>query len=793
MDIRKITYVLRAIGINGIVRTLQYGFARVSIDKKYSKRISAIKRLSPGELQSDNSINRGIQLKFEHSSVDIIFLSPNLIQISWEPGKLPFPYSIAKFDWETQHPLTISDTSGHSLIWGDFNVTIDNMGGICFQDFKGNILRRDNPPIREGDQWSLSTILTPEEHIYGLGERASSLNLRPGNYYSWNTDPAGSYTHGNDPLYIGTPIYLSLSNAGSYLVFFENSFKSYFQIDDSFNASFAGGMLRYYLIFGSFEKIFEQLSELVGRPCIPPRWVLGYHQSRWGYRTETDIREVVKGFEEHDLPLNAIHLDIDYMDGFRVFTINTNRFPEMKKLTSDLEDKGIKLVASLNPAVKRDRKYEVYKEGLSKDVFCKLPNGKILSGVSWPGWSVFPDFTKPEARKWWKDQYQSLLRAGISGIWHDMNEPASFAAWGDKTFPITTSHFMDGRGGDHLEAHNLYGLLMNQAGYEAIQEFAPNKRPWIFSRAGWAGLQRYAWNWTGDVETSWEALQQTIPTILGLSLSGHAFSGVDIGGFSGSPSAELYLRWFQLATFLLLFRTHSAIGTKPREPWSYGEPTTSIIRNFLKLRYKLLPYIYTLAWEAAHTGISPIRPIFWEHPEDQALWDVEDEFLLGNAVLLAPILHEKEQKRRITIPLGNWYSFWDDQLYVGPSQFELPVTLATIPLFIQGGTLLPMEEDGKICFHVYPDIGTTNSNQIYFDDGDGYGSWRVDNFQSNTKQNSMDISWVHEGEFPFPYPYVTIRIHGKQLNNAIVDGNTRPIDDNTLVTPIFKNLKLNFY
>ena len=792
MDLQKLKYVLRSIDFNVIVRTLLYGFARDKVDNKYSKRVSKENSYTPGELQSEYPIEGGIHLKFEHSNVDLIFLSPNLIQISWQPGKQPVPYTIARTDWETQYPLITSDGSSHSLVWGDFNLIIDNKGGICFQDFNGNILRRDKPPIREGDRWSLTTILSPDDHIYGLGERASSFNLRPGNYSSWNTDPAGSYTHGNDPLYIGTPIYLSLSTAGSYLIYFENSFKSTFQIDGNFNASFAGGILRYYLIFGSFEKVYKQLSELIGRPCMPPRWVLGYHQSRWGYRSETDIREVVKGFEEHDLPINAIHLDIDYMDGFRVFTVNSNRFPEMKQLASDLENKGIKLVATINPAVKRDRKYEVYNDGLLKDVFCKLPNGKTFIGVSWPGWSVFPDFTKPEARKWWKDQYQPLLRAGISGIWHDMNEPSSFAAWGDKTFPITTSHFMDSQGGDHLEAHNLYGLLMTQAGYEALQEFAPDKRPWIFSRAGWAGLQRYAWNWTGDTETSWESLKQTIPTILGLGLSGHSFSGVDIGGFSGSPSAELYLRWFQLATFLPLFRTHSAVGTKPREPWVYGEPSTNIIRNFLKLRYKLLPYIYTLAWEAAHTGISPIRPIFWENPDDQQLWDVEDEFLLGTAVLVAPILHEKEHKRLITLPAGIWYSFWDDQLYVGPTQFELPVTLETIPLFIKGGTILPIEEDGNIYFHVYPDIGKTNLNNIYFDDGDGYGSWRVDYISVSSYLNSIDISWTHEGEFLFPYPFISILIHGKQLKNAIIDGIPGLIQGNTLVTPVFKNLNLNF-
>ncbi|MFZ0533708.1 MAG: glycoside hydrolase family 31 protein [Anaerolineales bacterium] len=525
---------------------------------------------------------------------------------------------------------------------------------------------------------------------------------------------------------------------------------------------------------------------------MPPRWVLGYHQSRWGYRSEADIREVVKGFEKHDLPLNAIHLDIDYMDGFRVFTINSKNYPGMKRLTSDLEEMGIKVVASLNPAVKRDRNYKVFVDGTAKDVFCKLPTGNILSGVSWPGWSVFPDFSKPEARMWWQEQYQLLLSEGISGIWHDMNEPASFAAWGDKTLPTTTTHVMEGQYGDHLEAHNLYGLLMNQAGFEAIRKYAPNKRPWIFSRAGWAGLQRFAWNWTGDVETSWEALRQTIPTILGLGLSGHSFSGVDIGGFSGSPGKELYLRWFQMATFLPLCRTHSAIGTKPREPWTYGEPTTSIIRKFLKLRYQLIPYLYTLAWETAQTGIPPVRPIFWENPQDQNLWDVEDEFLLGDALLISPIVHEKEQSRHVTLPSGIWYSFWDDQKYIGPTTIEVSTSIEIIPIFIKGGTLLPMDEDGKICYHIYPDVGDISSNHIFFDAGDGYGQWRLDTFQLNHKQDSIDISWVTEGDFPFPYSIVTIKVHNKKLTNSVLNGNSCSKSDQTVVTPIFKTLYLEF-
>jgi alpha-glucosidase len=792
MEISKIIYVIRAISLSGILRTIQYGIIRDRKDNRFSTRLSSIKISPPGDITQINQISGGIKVGYEHANLELIFLSQNLIKISWDPGKPPIPYTISKTDWEPQTTELRSNSSGHSLICGELNITIDNNGGLCFRDLEGNILKNDNPPRRYGESWNLSTFLAPEEHIYGLGERAGSLNLRPGNYDSWNTDIGGSYSRGTDPLYIGTPIYLSLSNAGSYLVYFENSFRSTFHIGDDLDASFSGGMLRYYVIVGSLETIFSQLAELVGRPIMPPRWVLGYHQCRWGYRCEADIRDLIKGFDEHDLPISAVHLDIDYMDKYKVFTIDTTRFPAMKQLSDDLKEKGINIVASLNPAVKIDPKYKVYSDGLSKDVFCKLPDGNVLHGVSWSGWSVFPDFTKPEARDWWQAQYQKLFDEGIFGIWHDMNEPASFSAWGDKTLPLTTNHDMEGLGGDHREAHNLYGLLMNQAGYKAIQKYAPNKRPWIFSRAGWAGLQRYAWNWTGDVETSWGALQQTIPTILGLGLSGHAFSGVDIGGFSGTPNMELYLRWFQLSTFLPLFRTHSAVGTKPREPWVFGEPTTNIIRKFLKLRYMLLPFLYTLAWETSQSGIPPVRPLFWLNPKEKNLWDVEDEFLVGNTLLIAPSVNEKEYKRHITFPPGIWYSYWDDQQFIGPSQIEFPISLEAIPIFVKGGTLLPMDDDGSIYFHVYPDINNTTSNHIYFDDGDGYGPWRLDTFQLINKHNAMDILWSNIGDYPFPYPTVKIQVHGKRLVKAVIDGSNCPLQDNAVKTPIFHKLKLSF-
>ncbi len=790
MDIKKIIYVLRAIGIPGIFRTIQYGFLRDRAEKLYRPTLSHTPKLNPGPIISSDSIPGGIRVKFENTNLELVFLTQNLIRLSWEPGKPPIPYTLAKTDWELPSVEIQDNRNEFALTSGHTNVNIDHTGGILFRDFIGNTIRQDNPPIKIGDGWQLSSSLKPEEHIYGLGERASKLNLRPGTYSSWNTDAEGSYSRGKDPLYIGTPIYLSLSDAGSYLIYYENSYRSLFNIGNTLEATFSSGMLRYYLIFGSLETIFIQLGELIGRPAMPPRWVLGYHQSRWGYRNEHDIREVARGFEEHNLPISAIHLDIDYMDGFRVFTFSPKRFKGIKQLSKDLNAKGIRLVASINPALKVDPNYEVYREGLSRDVFCKLPKGKVLHGVSWSGWSTFPDFSSLFVRKWWQEQYQALIENGISGIWHDMNEPSSFAAWGDKTLPTSTEHLLEGMDGDHREFHNLYGLLMNQAGYEGLRKFAPDRRPWILSRSGWTGLQRYAWNWTGDIETSWEALHQTIPTILGLGFSGHAFSGVDIGGFSGSPSAELYLRWFQLAAFLPFFRTHAAIGTKPREPWTFGEPYTTIIRNFLELHYKLIPYLYTVAWNSSQTGIPPIRPLFWENPRDSGLWDIEDEFLLGDSLLIAPILDENVKSRRITLPPGIWYSYWVDQKYSGGSIMEHPVSQETIPIFVKGGTLLPMEENGEICFHIFPGIEGTTSNQVYNDAGDGNGLWRVDTFHMTVKSSSMEITWEAVGEYPFPFEFIRLVIHGKSMSSAVVDGLTVPLTGNILITSKFQTINL---
>jgi len=791
MLLQRIIYILQAIGLNGIIRTIHYGLYRDRKEYRSSQR-SKHQIVRSGKFVKAQPLQGGIKLTFENAEAELIFLSENIIRISWMPGKEPVRYTLTKADWNIPNPTLTHQSSSYRISLGNYEANFAMNGEISIEENNGKLLRKDSPPIRKGNGWSLSTNLYPDEHIYGLGERAGNFNLRPGIYKSWNTDPGGSYSTGDDPLYIGTPIYLSISSHGSHIVYFENSYPSEFTIQDTVQVSFLGGMLRYYVILGTLKEIYTHLFDLIGYPCMPPRWVFGYHQSRWGYKNEADIRELVRDFEEHNLLLSAIHLDIDYMEGYRVFTINKKNFPSMEQLSADLNDKGIKLVASINPAVKCDEQYEIYSEGLSKNVFCKLPGGQTFTGVSWPGWSVFPDFTKPEARKWWQEQYVALLNQGIAGIWHDMNEPSSFAAWGDKTFPINIMHSMDGAEGDHLEAHNLYGLLMNKAGYEGIKIFSPEKRPWLFSRAGWAGLQRYAWNWTGDIESTWEALKITLPMILGLSLSGHCFSGSDIGGFSGDPSAELYLRWFQMSCFLPLLRTHSSVATKPREPWVFGEPTTNIIRKYLQLRYKLIPYYYSIAWEAVQKGIPTIRPIFWDDPTNESLWNATDSFLLGSCFLIAPVLEENARNRWVIFPDGNWFSFWDDQEYKGISTHKVPADLEVIPIFIKAGSIIPMEENNVLSLHIYPMAEGKSTNQIYFDSGDGYGPWRLDRFDSTYYGNHAEIFWKKSGEYQFPYSTINLYFHGKNPTEVWIDGKSYTLQNNKFNTPIFQNLKIYY-
>ena len=799
--------LIRWSGLSQARRILSYSLRRDRLDAAYHQAHPA-QPLSgptgPGKSLQTEQIPGGARLTFENASLEVVFLAADLARVTWGPGTEPAPYALAKTDWPGA-VLQVEPTpeGGMRLASEALTLQVQANGSLQYFDAAGNLLRGEQPPQRlesaGGPAWSIQASLRAEERLYGLGEQSGPLDLRGTTHRMWNNDPGGAYQAGDDPIYMPVPVYIGLHGGGSYLVFYENHHPATFQAAAPGEAGgqvsfrFEGGLLRSYFIPGPPERLLERYSELTGRPGLPPLWSLGYHQSRWGYRTQEEIREVVRGFQAHDLPLSAIHLDIDYMDGYRVFTVDRERFPDLEKLASELAGQGIRLVTILDPGVKQDPKYAIYQEGLAGGHFCRLADGQTFVGVAWPGASVFPDFSRPETRSWWASQYRWLVERGAAGVWHDMNEPTSFTAWNGPFLPLETRHDLDGQGGDHRQGHNLYGLLMARAGWEGLRAAAPERRPWMITRSGWAGVQRYAWNWTGDSETSWESLRMTIATVVGSGLSGQPFNGPDIGGFNGNPPAELYLRWLQAATFLPFYRTHSAIGMPRREPWVYGEPYTRIIREFMRLRQRLMPTLYTLAWEAAQRGLPLARPLWWAEPRDPALWPIDDTFLLGEALLVAPVVEGGGTRRKLRLPAGDWYDLWDGTLQRGPGEVELRCGLERIPALVRGGRLLAMADGERLTLHLYaPPDGFRQglAGQVYSDAGDGYGDSRLDRFTWQRQGRSLLLNWESQGAFPFPYRQVDIQLHGWQNPRTWVDEKSISLREMSLLSQPFQTFRL---
>lgn len=782
-----------------------YSRRRDRLERQFALPPSQEHFTHPGKLLRAEASEQGAHFYFEQAELEVYFLTVDLVRLDWKPGLPPIPYAIARHDWPAVQ-TTLSATANGWMVASHggeqasqtLKLEVDTTGSLKFFSQEGHLLREELPPQLEGANWTHVAHLRLEECVYGLGERAARLNLRlpkivktkqgetqaeTRTYRMWNYDAAGMYGPDADPLYISIPLYLSLHQQGSYLIFYENSHHAHFSFDTTAKAIFEGGALRYYFTPGSPQQVLERYTDLTGRASLPPRWALGYHQSRWGYRTEAAVRETVQTSKQLDLPLSAIHLDIDVQVGFRAFTIDPERFPGFQAFTQELEADNVKFITILNPGIKYSRKSNLFLQGQILDAFCKQPDGKLVTGPVWPGWCVFPDFTKPEVRRWWGRQYEYLLDAGVAGFWHDMNEPAAFILWGDRSLPKVTLHHMEGRGGDHQEAHNLYGLLQAQTGYDSLSHYRPSQRPFIVSRAGWAGLQRYAWTWTGDVECTWTALRQTIATVVGLGLSGVPYSGPDIGGFQGNPSAELYLRWFQMATFFTFYRSHCSNNVEYRAPWTYGEPWLSIIRQFLQLRYRLLPYFYTLAWEAAQKGYPPVRPLFWSDPQDANLWQVDDQFLLGDSLLICGMTEEGARERTVTLPQGRWYHFWDDRPLEGPGQVTLAAPLEQIPVLVRAGSVLPMESEQQLMLHLYPPVTGDCESVLYSDAGDGYGESRLDRFHLVWENNQLYLRRTSEGEFIFPYQTIQIQLHGVEMKQVWVDGQaTEAIGDSVTLT-----------
>ncbi len=577
--------------------------------------------------------------------------------------------------------------------------------------------------------------LQERDRIFGLGETTGLMDKRGLRRELWNIDVLG-HAPGIHPslrsLYVSIPFAILWRDGRPLGIFWDNPARQTWDMGcarpDELRIECASGEINLYIFAApTIAKIVEGFTALTGRTPLPPRWALGYHQCRYSYERAERVLEIAANFRQRQIPCDAIYLDIDHMDGYRVFTFGAT-FAKPKDLTAKLAEQGFRTVAIVDPGVKDDPKFGVLRRGVKLKAFVKSPDGADYIGQVWPGPSRYPDFLRASVRSWWAREQQALHKVGIAGIWNDMNEPSNFAH-PSRTLPEDCLHRTDFGPAPHREVHNVYGSAMASASREGAVRFDPQARPFAITRAGYAGLQRHALVWTGDNSSSWEHLADVIPSLLNLSLSGVPFCGSDIGGFLENATGELLARWTQLAAFTPFFRNHSNTGTRAQEPWAFGQEIESVCRAAIQWRYQLLPYIYSLFERANRDGTPIIRPLVWHHQNDAQSAATQDEFLLGKCLLVAPIIQPGARSRGVYLPPGTWHDFWTGESHRGGESVLAQGPLSMVPLYIRAGGIIPfapcVQHTGEYSSHeitlqIWP--GADGSFDFYEDDGQTIGS-----------------------------------------------------------------------
>ncbi|MFB8211868.1 glycoside hydrolase family 31 protein [Streptomyces sp. NPDC056010] len=756
MNGRDLVRSVKLVGSKRGLRTVRSAWRRARTDARALPGRGAERARMPGPVTGAEPGPGGGVVRFARSELRIRVAVGGAVFWGWD-GAEPGPSYALDGEAPAADPRAVLEPGtdgGWQVVAERLTVAVSRHGAVELRTPGGVVLRRELPPrwwepVAGGEaRWVQRSEVPADARFFGLGGRAAGPRLRDGSYALWNTDPGGRFGPGDDPLYLTMPVQLVVADAGTHLVFYDNSWSGRVSLREGKEGAGSGhdrpgasemrvdgGPLRCWAVAGTPARVLAGWSALTGAASVPPSWALGPQHARWGFGSERELRRIVAGYRERGLPLSALHLDIDHYDAHRVFTVDRGRFPDLPGLAGELREAGVRLVSIVDPAVAAVRGNAVYDSGRAvgpSGAFVRDARGREVRGELWPGACVYPDFTDPGVREWWGGLYAERLAQGFSGVWHDMNEPVSFAAFGDPSLPRSALHALEGRGGDHREAHNVYGLAMARAGYEGLARLRPEERPFLFSRSGWAGMQRYGGTWSGDVATGWPGLRASLALVLGLGLCGVPYSGPDVGGFDGSPSPELYLRWFQLGAHLPLFRTHAAIDAGRREPWEFGPEVLAGAREVLVERERLRPYWVTLARLAALTGAPYVRPLWWSAPGDRGLRDCEDAFLLGDALLVAPVLEPGVVRRAVRLPPGRWYDTVSGAVYEGPGRVVVEAPLSRVPVLARAGAVIPVRgADGAVELEVWaPVAGRPGGGTVVPDAGDGWEPVEVERYTS---------------------------------------------------------------
>ena len=655
------------------------------------------------------------------------------------------------------------------------------------------------------DAFTFSRRAEPDDVIYGLGEKTGPHNRRGLDYTLWNADVLNPNAKGEfartldaadpradnrgtlfDPYYVSVPFHYHQDArtgrvSGSFV---DNGYKGYydFTAPDRYTVRFDGGQYTEYVFAGpNIPDILEGYTWLTGRTQLPPLWSLGYHQCRWKDYNQEDVAKLAASFRELEIPCDALWLDIDYMDGYRVFTWNSDLFPAPERMLETLAADGFRTITIIDPGVKAEPGYDVFDDALERDVLCKTEGGDVYIGQVWPGETAFPDFVTEEARAWWGELNARHVASGLAGIWNDMNEPAT------GHIPPTRMRFGAGAY-SHERYHNQYALLMAMGTVDGLKKTMPELRTFVLSRAGSAGIQRYAANWLGDNVADWDHLRVGIAMACGFGLSGQAFVGADVGGFMGHSSPELFARWIQYGALTPFFRNHSSVFNRDQYPWAFGEAVLGIARKAIELRYRLLPYIYSAFVRATEDGAPVQRPLAFDYQYDATVADIDDEYLFGSDLLVAPITAAGMTARQVYLPAGEWYDWHTDELHQGSRHVTAPAPMDRIPLYARAGAVVPMLETAPqtthelaptaIELHVFvPDRqGVTYESFLQEDDGltfAAHDGMRVRTRLEVTRSGNvlaLRVTSDGEGFDGFARERFVLALHGANAVRAVAGG-----------------------
>jgi alpha-glucosidase len=753
-----------------------------------SRQINATLSQSLGSLKKWKKITAGLEGETPTGNFRILTYDEGIIRVTLSQQPFEnFSYAVVAQPHDVKAEV-LDEKDFIQISTAKLNIRISkNPVRFTFLTKENTVINEDDTAF--GTSWNGEQVTTYKklqdgERFIGLGEKTGPLDRKGQGYTHWNTDNF-AYAPGADPLYCSTPFYIGVHNKLVYGIFLDNSYKTFFNFGASNNrfSSFAAdaGEMDYYFFHGnSVGEIITQYTTVTGRMEMPPLWSIGYQQCRYSYYPDKEVLNLARTFREKDIPADTIVLDIHYMEAYKIFTWSQRDFPDPKALLKQLKDMGFNIVIMCDPGIKAEAGYKTYEDGIEQNVFLQYPDGTNYTGQVWPGWCHFPDFTNPQTRKWWQDQFHEYVDLGVEGFWNDMNE---IATWGHM-LPENVLFDFEGNKATMRRGRNLFGFQMARSTYEGTKALMKGKRPFNLTRSGFSGIQRYAAVWTGDNVAYDEHMLLGVRLVNSMGLTGIAFAGYDVGGFVGDANSKLFARWISIGAFSPFFRGHSMINSRDSEPWAYGEEVEQISRNYIKFRYQLLPYIYSLFFDANKTGMPVQRSLAIDYAHDYKIYDGQfhNQYLFGPSILVAPAESSKEFVK-VYLPDGEWYSLYNGAKHFGNTEIVAECPVHRLPVFVKAGAIIPMhpvkasthEHSDVLNLHVY--IGPhASSFTFYEDDGATFeyqkGQFAKREIKLDPGTRKLTLS-ATEGKYESRIKHLKVIFHGLHSTHVTVNGTVR--------------------